>query len=126
MQIFISYKWEDRDWYNGLKGLLRNPNNIYQHIVQDEREDLRAKGDNTVRTHLKRIIGSCNAVICLVGQDTHSSEWVQYELEVATSLQEKIIAVRIPNTTGGVPKLIQNRGIPIIEWDARMINNSLL
>lgn len=126
IRIFISYKWEDKEYYDGLNGLLQNPNNNYVHIVIEEREDLRSKGENSVKDHLRRIIQNCDRVICLIGQDTHNSKWVQYELEVANSQKKRIIAVRVPGTTGGVPNLIRDRRISIIKWDANIINNALI
>lgn len=125
IQIFISYKWEDNRYFNGMKGLLNNPNNRYVHYVLSERDDLRNKGKNVVESHLKENIRNCNRVICLVGEDTQSSKWVQWELEVATSQNKKIIAVRIPRTTGGAPRLIRERNISVIKWKADEVNKGL-
>ena len=125
IQIFISYKWEDNRYFNGMKGLLNNPNNRYVHYVLSERDDLRNKGKNVVESHLKENIRNCNRLICLVGEDTQSSKWVQWELEVATSQNKKIIPVRISKTTGGVPKLIRERNIPVLKWNADEINYAL-
>ncbi len=80
IQIFISYKWEDNSYFNGMKGLLSNPNNKYIHSILAEREDLRNRGENVVKSELKEKIRNCNRVICLVGEDTQSSKWVQWEL----------------------------------------------
>ena len=125
IQIFISYKWEDNRYFNGMKGLLNNPNNRYVHYVLSERDDLRNKGKNVVENHLKENIRNCNRLICLVGEDTHSSKWVQWELEVATSQNKKIIPVRIPGTTGGAPRLIRERTISVIKWKADEVNKAL-
>ncbi|MHA1146349.1 MAG: TIR domain-containing protein [Candidatus Helarchaeota archaeon] len=125
MNIFISYKWEDNTQYNGLKGLLENPNNNYVHFIREERDDLRSQGETYVKNQLRKKILKSDRIICLVGNDTHSSKWVQWELEVATSQRKKIIAIRIPNTNGGSPQLIRERRIPLIEWNADKINNAL-
>lgn len=125
IQIFISYKWEDNSYFNGMKGLLSNPNNKYIHSILAEREDLRNRGENVVKSELKEKIRNCNRVICLVGEDTQSSKWVQWELDVATSQNKKIIAVRIPGTTGGAPRLIRERNISVIKWKADEVNKAL-
>lgn len=125
IQIFISHKYEDNKYYNGMAGLLTNPNNICMHSVIRERDDLRDKGENVVKTHLKKKIRNCYAVICLIGQDTHSSKWVQWELEVATSLKKKIIPVRIKDTTGNAPKIIRERKISTLPWSVKKINKIL-
>ena len=125
MKVFLSYKWEDKKHANDLKSYLRNPNNKYRHIPLTERKDYRRKGENYVRNYLKNIIKDCEAMLCLVGRNTHSSPWVAYELDVATSQSKTILPIRIPNTTGGLPKLIKQRNIKILEWNSKVINDSL-
>ncbi len=125
IKIFLSYKWEDREHANGLDGLLNNPNNKYRHLTDRERKDLRNKGETVVKDYLKEIIRDCDALICLVGNNTHNATGVKYELEVAKSLRKKIIAVRIPRTTGGLPNLLKSWDISEVNWNAKDINDKL-
>jgi len=123
IQVFLSYKWEDRNYADGMNGLLRNPNNKYRHLTDRERQDLRNKGENIWKKYLMDKIRDCEALICLIGQDTQNATGVIYELSVASSLGIKIIPVRIAKTYGGVPKIISN--LKILNWDAREINDEL-
>lgn len=125
IKIFLSYKWEDRESANGLEGLLKNPNNKYQHLTEREQEDVRNKGENVVKNYLKGIIQDCDTLICLIGNDTHNATGVRYELEVAKSLRKKIIAVRIPQTTGDLPYILRSWGISEVKWNAKDINDKL-
>ena len=123
IQVFLSYKWEDKNYADGMNGLLRNPNNRYRHLTDRERQDLRNKGENAWKKYLMDKIRDCEALICLIGQDTYNATGVIYELSVASSLTIKIIPVRIPKTYGGVPKIINK--LKILNWDAREINDEL-
>ena len=125
IKIFLSYKWEDRESANVLEGLLKNPNNKYQHLTEREQEDVRNKGENAVKNYLKGIIQDCDALICLIGNDTHNATGVRYELEAAKSLSKKIVAVRIPQTTGGLPSILRSWGISEVKWNAKGINDKL-
>lgn len=125
IKIFISYKWEDRESANGLEGLLKNPNNKYQHLTEREQEDVRNQGENAVKNYLKGIIQDCDALVCLIGNDTHNAIGVRYELEVAKSLRKKIIAVRIPQSTGGLPYILRSWSISEVKWIAKDINDKL-
>ena len=125
IKIFLSYKWEDRESANGLEGLLKNPNNKYQHFTEREQEDVRNKGENAVKNYLKSIIQDCDALICLIGNDTQNATGVRYELDVAKSLRKKIVAIRIPQTTGGLPFILRSWGITEVKWNAKDINNEL-
>ena len=123
MIIFLSNKYEDRSYANGMDGLLNNPNNEYRHVTEREKEDLRSKGEKAWKNYLKEIIKNCDVLTCLIGKDTHNAQGVIYELEVATSLGIKIIPVRIPNTTSPSPQIIRNKNI--IPWNAKEINNAI-
>ena len=125
MIVFLSYKWEDKKHADDLKSYLRNPNNMYRHIPLTERDDYREKGKKYVREYLRDIIRNCEALLCLIGKNTHSSPWVSYEIDVANSQSKKIVPVRIPNTDGGPPKLIKDRKIEIVEWNSIVINDAL-
>jgi len=125
IKIFLSYKWEDKIFTDGLRGTFLNPNNEYRHVPSSEREDYREKGKDAIKSYLRGLITDCQALICVIGQNTHSSQWVAYELEVATSQDKKIVPVRIRDTTGGAPKLIKDRKIKIVEWNSRKINDAL-
>ena len=126
MKVFLSYKWEDLKFVNGLDGLLNNPNNIYRHFTKREKEDLRRKGEKAIRDYLRSEISDCDALICLVGLNTHSSLGVKYELEVAKSLGKKIIAVRIPNKKGGLPSLFKTWKIEETPWESEKIDRALI
>ena len=119
----MSYKWEDKNHADGMNGLLRNPNNKYRHLTDRERQDLRNKGEDVWKKYLKDKIRDCEALICLIGQDTYNATGVIYELSVASSLGIKIIPVRIPNTHGGTPNIISK--LKILNWNAREINDEL-
>ena len=125
INIFISYKYEDKAYVDGLKGLLQNPNNQYRHRGISENKDFSDRGAPNIKDYLRGEIRIGDALICLIGKDTHTSEWVIYELEASKSMGKKIVAVRIPNTRGGKPQLLEKWNIPETKWDAREINNAL-
>lgn len=123
MLLFLSYKWEDRNYVNELDGLLNNPTNQYRHDTNREKKDLRYKGEKKWKSYIRGMIRECDALICLIGKDTHSAPGVKYELEVAISLKKKIIPLRIPGTSSGTPPLISD--LDIINWDTQEINDEL-
>ena len=123
MLVFLSYKWEDHSYADGMKGLLNNPNNDYRHLTERERKDLRTQGEEIWKSYIRDMIVDCDGLICLIGQDTHNATGVIYELEEATSLGKKIIPVRIPRTSGGLPRVI--RHLTLVSWNAREINDEL-
>ena len=102
--IFVSYVFEDRSHFELVKRWAAEGRLGTNITMIGETEDARQRGENAVRNHLRPRIQGASAVLLLVGQDTHNHDWVHYELQVATSFNKKIVAARIPGTTGTLPK----------------------
>ncbi len=101
--IFLSYVYEDIQWRNKVVSWAQSGLLGPGVVTTMEQEDLRHLGEAAVERHLEPKIRGAAAVVCLVGQDTHNHEWVQRELEVATSLNKRIVLLRIPGTIGPAP-----------------------
>ena len=112
-KIFISFKSGDIDHVNGFVGMLENPNNPLQpkYASIKEREDKRSQGEAAIKSYLKDLIKQCDLVVCLIGNDSHSSKWIPYEIDVAHGLKKKVYCVRIPETTGGPPQKLKGSKI---------------
>lgn len=109
--IFISYVYEDKPYRDNVERWFEQGKVGPNRVTIAEFTDFRQHGDRAVETHLKPMLRGAAAVLCLVGQNTHNSQWVQYELSVASSLNKKIILARIPGTTGAAPPHHQHLAI---------------
>ncbi|MBA7578101.1 hypothetical protein ES708_19957 [subsurface metagenome] len=121
INIFISYRETERDYREGFEGTLQNPNSELRGIPISSRNDVRAKGERAVKNYIKEKIDESNLMICLIGNDSHNSNWIDYELDVATSKQIPIIGVRIEGTSGAGPNLFIKRELPILDWNTSII-----
>lgn len=103
--IFASYKYEDKEYKDkieqwALEGLLG-----FNVRITGESKDVRQGGQSAIRGHIHPMIEGATCMILIVGQDTHNSSGVDYELRNATSARKPIIAVRVPGTSGALPHL---------------------
>ena len=101
-KIFISYDYDnDRHYKNLLKAW--DANGTFDFSFHDYSTDVSINSTNTAA--IKRVISTKinNAIyfLCIIGVRTHSSSWVNWEIEKAIELNKKIIAVKISseNTT---------------------------
>lgn len=120
-KIFISFRESDRQYREGFEGLLQNPNSSLNAIPISSREDIRHRGETAVKNYIKEMLDESDIMICLIGNDSHNSEWIDYEIDVATSKNISIIGVRIPNTYGSGPFLFKKRNLPLIDWNVNEI-----
>lgn len=106
-KVFLSYVFEDsgyvaqiRDWAG--RGQLGDVE------IATETEDVRQLGDGAVYAHLRSKMRGADVLLVLVGQDTHNRRWVDAEIHYFASAGKRIVAVRLPSTTGGMPPEIAN------------------
>lgn len=108
--IFITHKHTDRETIDRIKSIRLNTNhplsfedsslaepicNDYGHINRRPPSDPASK---PVKEAIKPRLDEADKLLVLVGKDTHSSLWVQWEIDVFTSryCQQDICVMRIP------------------------------
>lgn len=122
--IFISTIHEDSLYIKNLKKWT-SKNLIGEDVkITCETEDKRQQGYNEIRNHIKPKIEGASAVVVLVGQDTHNHDWIKVEVELANSLNKKIIVARVPGTNGAIPPILNNK--EVIAFDPNSIRKALL
>ncbi len=106
--IFISHVFEDGRWIKQLQNW-NFQNQLGKVFTLDVfNQDLPPTPDNVLRRDIKERIRKSAAVILLVGNDTHSKEWVRLEVAFAQTYSRPVIVVRIPGTTGGIPVIAES------------------
>ncbi|PTX61649.1 TIR-like protein DUF1863 [Kordia periserrulae] len=118
--IFVSYVYEDIKYLNKIKrweskGLLPG------YTIVAEKEDNRTSGKKAVKEYLKPLINKANIVLVLIGDNTHNHNWITWEVEVANSLHKDIACMRIPNTTGSKPQILNK--YPELQFHANQITS---
>ncbi|HFE46360.1 MAG TPA: TIR domain-containing protein [Nannocystis exedens] len=113
--IFISYVYEDKKHRDAVERWCTNELIGTNRVIISEFADLRQQGQRAIESHLKPRIRGAATVLCLIGENSHNSAWVKYELDVATSLNKKIVLARIPNTSGAAPEGYRNRTVHALD-----------
>lgn len=124
-RIFISFREIDRQNREAFEGILKNPNSPLKGTPISSRKDVRNQGEKSVKNYIKGLIDESDCIIVLIGNDSHNSTWIDYEMEVATSKKKPILGVRIPSTSGAGPELFRQRLFIPIEWDVNIIKENL-
>lgn len=112
--IFVSYVYEDKRYRDNVERWFDDALGAGRVMISESR-DLRQLGESAIEGHLKPRIRGAAAVLCLIGDNSHNSGWVKYELDVATSCGKKIVLARIQGTTGAAPP--GYRHLPIVTLD---------
>lgn len=93
--IFISHSWTHSKDYDGLVNLLdKAPNFKYKNYsVPKDNPIHHENSDIKLRQAIKRQMKPASSVLILTGVYATNSKWINNELELAKSMNKKIIAI---------------------------------
>jgi len=94
-KVFISYDYDNDKHYKNLL-VAWDANKEFDFSFYDASVDVSVDSDDAAA--IKRVISarinSAPYFLCIVGEKTHSSRWVAWEIGKAVELKKKIIAVK--------------------------------
>ncbi len=98
-KIFVSYRADDEGTLhkNLLVAWSRNDRFFPEIKFHDISigTSINSVNANYIKSVIKDRIKESDIVLCLVGKNTGSSDWVNWEIETAYSMNKKIVAVKI-------------------------------
>ncbi len=103
--IFVSHVYEDNNYLNKMINW-QERKLLGEFRITHETEDKRHQGNEAIRKHLLNKIKGAAIILILIGDNTHNHDWIRIEVELANSFHKKIICVRIPQTAGSRPKIL--------------------
>ncbi|HFD33023.1 MAG TPA: hypothetical protein ENJ28_10025 [Gammaproteobacteria bacterium] len=109
--IFISYRYvADGKYKNLLKAWSKN--SIFKLDFDDYSTDVSINSNNksVVRRVVSSKIKKSDVFMCIVGESTHKSSWVEWEINKAVELGKSIVAVKTKKKNK-TPAALKNNGV---------------
>lgn len=101
-KVFVSYHSavEDTRYKNLLVAWSANDNGHFDINFDDTSVGVSINSDNAtyIKSVIKKKITESSVFLCLIGENTHNSDWVKWEIDKAVELGKKIVAVKISNS----------------------------
>nr|VFJ49383.1 MAG: MTH538 TIR-like domain (DUF1863) [Candidatus Kentron sp. FW]VFJ56959.1 MAG: MTH538 TIR-like domain (DUF1863) [Candidatus Kentron sp. FW] len=116
--VFCSYKYEDKKWKDTVESWGNEGRLGHNVRITGESEDVRQGGRNAMKDHIGPKLRGASDVLVFVGDNTHNSTGVEYEVQYAKSHGKNVIPVRIPGTAGAAPKSIREESMVAFEPNA--------
>ncbi|MCC8145966.1 MAG: TIR domain-containing protein [Bacteroidales bacterium] len=92
--IFISHHGEDDEHVQRLKERLKNDGyDVRNSSVDSTKHQEVRPSDDEIKRDLQDGINWAGTFICLIGEDTHTRDWVDFEIEEAFNQDKPIVGI---------------------------------
>ena len=126
--VFISHHHADDSRVDQLTDLLTRAGNdvrnssVRMKPANQRRFDEGRVSDETIRRLLRMKISWATTVVVLVGQETHTRPWVNWEIEQAHKQGKRIVGVyERGGTDVPLPKALEDYGTRVVAWNTDSI-----
>ena len=124
--VFVSHYHEDEENITKLKDLLSDDYCIKNYSVTTDKYNDAENEEYIKYEYLRPLINQSSVLICLIGPETHDSDWVDWEIREAEKLGKQIIGVYIQGAKDSdVPPALDELADSIVGWNTDSIERAL-
>ena len=117
-RVFLSFLEEDKEKTWGLRLLAANPNHDLEFYDESVRVPIDSQTANYIKRCIREKISRASVTVCLISDNTHTSRWVDWELDESVTRGNAIIAMALKGVERAIlPRLIKERNITFHEWN---------
>lgn len=118
-RVFLSFRAEDKAQVNGLRLLAANPVFDLEFYDESVRTPYKSNDAQYIKNKIREKIARTSVTVVLLTSQTHTSEWVDWEIEESLKKGNKIILMALPGHPDRlhVPAAANAAGIPWQVWD---------
>lgn len=124
--VFVSHYHKDEENIRKLKDLLSDEYCIKNYSVTTDKFNDAENEEYIKYKYLKPLINQASVFICLIGPETHDSEWVDWEIREAEKLGKPIIGVYVQGAKDSdVPPALNQFAEAIVGWNSDSIMSAI-
>jgi hypothetical protein len=115
--VFISFASEDLALVNFLRGQAKNENSNLDFIDRSLREPYNSENVEYIKRGIRERIRQTTVTVCLVTENTVTSEWVDWEIRESIKLGKGVVAVyQGEKPPPKLPPVVNELGIKLVPW----------
>jgi len=120
--VFISHYGDDDKHVQKLKDLLKKSGRILRNSSIDSTKPNNAKNEEYIKELLRDNIKWAGTTIVLIGPETHTREWVNWEIEKSFKEGNRIVGIYINGASeSDIPENFEKFGDALVGWDTDRI-----
>jgi hypothetical protein len=115
-RLYLSFHVKDVAQVRGFRLMARAPSLEIDFYDGSLREVIDSERGSYIMQQIRSFIQRASVVVCLIGNGTAWREWVDWELNTAFHLGKGVCGIRLPNSRGRTPQLLNKLDAPIARW----------
>lgn len=123
--IFISYYHEDKKYKDLLVAWARNSSLPVNFVDHSTDLSVCSRDIAVVRRAVSAKIRGADCFLCLVGENTHTSDWVNWEVDKAFERNRSIIAVKISRSYKSPLSLLRRNARWVYTFRVKQISQAM-
>ncbi len=126
-RVFLSFVEEDLGLVNLFRGQAKNKNISLEFSDYSVKEPYDSTNAAYIRSKIRERIAAASVTICLIGEDTYKSRWVNWEIVASHEEKNSIFGVRLHSSASEdtPPKSLTDLKRPVYNWDIDAIVNAI-
>jgi hypothetical protein len=120
--VFLSFVEEDLDLVNLLRGQAKNENNDLEFSDYSVKESFDSENANYIRQQIRNLIKKVSVTLCLIGESTYKSRWVNWEVRTSAELGKGLVGVKLHSSwKDKFPQALIDNGGEVVDWNIKEI-----
>lgn len=114
---FLSFDYDDIDEVNLLRAHAKNEKSEIEFIDRSVKDPINSERAEYIKQKIAERIRQCSQTVVYITDNTHSSDWVKWEVEKSLQLGKGIVAVHKGDVPpSNMPSCITDNGIKVVTW----------
>lgn len=118
-RVFLSFVVEDKDLVTLFRGQAKNKNSDLEFSDYSIKDPYNSTNRDYIKSQIKPRISAASVTICLIGNTTYKSDWVDWELRVSKEVGNKVFGVRLHSDASKdpTPKALADLKAAVVNWE---------
>lgn len=123
-RVFLSFDSEDLNQVRGLRLMAANPNFDVEFYDESLKIPVNSFDAIYIKNVIREKIRRSSVTLCLVGENTYRSDWVDWELKESEKQGNSIVAMALKGIESvNIPKYLEENNITVYKWDHIFLTN---
>jgi hypothetical protein len=124
--VFISHFGKDDEHVGNLKELMKQKGYTLKNSSIDSTKPNEASNPDYIRALLRSRIEWAGITLVLIGPNTHTREWVNWEIEYSKDVGNRIVGIFIEGASDSdVPESFEKYGDALVGWRSDRIADAI-